>query len=248
MVARVASDSKARLRDDLLQVAETQSPAELLHRCIGAAHRLGFGIVSAMVVIDRSGGPGDFHTLHNSPASYSAEFEDFEQGRRCPVMQHCKHSSRPIAWDRHTYTDVGLGAMWEAQAAHGFHSGIALALHLPRGRHFLIGVDRDHALPDSGAELTRITAELHLFAVHAQEAALRLMGPQPTFVDRPAPTARELETLRWTMEGKTAWEVGRILGISEQTVARHLHNATRKLDAVNKHQAVIKALRQGLLN
>ena len=112
----------------------------------------------------------------------------------------------------------------------------------------LIGVDRDHALPDSCGELTRITAELQLFAVHAQEAALRLMSPQATSVDRPAPTARELETLRWTMEGKTAWEVGRILGISEQTVARHLHNATRKLDAVNKHQAVIKALRQGLLN
>jgi DNA-binding CsgD family transcriptional regulator len=248
VVAKVAGESKARLRDDLLQVTETQSPQELLHRCIGAAHRLGFDTVSAMVVIDRSGGPGDFHTLHNSPASYSAEFEDFEQGRRCPVMQHCKHSSLPIAWDQHTYTAAGLGAMWEAQAAHGFHSGIALALHLPHGRHFLIGVDRDHALPDSCAELTRITAELQLFAVHAQEAALRLMGPQATSVDRPAPTARELEALRWTMEGKTAWEVGRILGISEQTVARHLHNATRKLDAVNKHQAVIRALRLGLLN
>ena len=58
---------------------------------------------------------------------------------------------------------------------------------------------------------------------------------------------RELETLRWTMEGKTAWEVGCILGISEQTAARHLHNASRKLDCVNKHHAVIKALRLGLI-
>jgi DNA-binding CsgD family transcriptional regulator len=39
---------------------------------------------------------------------------------------------------------------------------------------------------------------------------------------------------------------GRILGISEQTAVRHLHNATNKL--VNKHQAVLKAVRVGYIN
>ena len=58
-------------------------------------------------------------------------------------------------------------------------------------------------------------------------------------------TPRELETLRWTMEGKTAWEVGNLLGISERTAALHVNNATHKLDCVNKHQAVLKALRLG---
>ena len=52
---------------------------------------------------------------------------------------------------------------------------------------------------------------------------------------------------RWTMEGKTAWELSRILGISEQTVVRHLNNATHKLNCVNKHHAVVKALRLGLI-
>jgi DNA-binding CsgD family transcriptional regulator len=60
-------------------------------------------------------------------------------------------------------------------------------------------------------------------------------------------TPRELECLQWTMQGKTAWEVGKILGISEQTAARHLNNATRKLDCTSKHQAVLKALRLGLI-
>ena len=35
--------------------------------------------------------------------------------------------------------------------------------------------------------------------------------------DAPALTARELEALRWTMEGKTAWEVGALLGVTERT-------------------------------
>ena len=249
VVARGATEGAIKLREDLLQVMAVQGTDELLRHCIDFTQRLGFETVAAMVVLDQSGGPGDFHTLHNSPASYKDEFQDREQGRRCPVMQHCKRSTLPIAWDQHTYTAAGLGPMWEGQAAHGFRTGIALAMHLSLGRHFFIGIDRQQPLPGDAAELTRLAAELQLFAVHAQDAALRLMGPHQQAGEPPTPpTARELETLRWTMEGKTAWEVGRILGISEQTVARHLHNATRKLDAVNKHQAVIKALRLGLLN
>lgn len=60
-------------------------------------------------------------------------------------------------------------------------------------------------------------------------------------------TPRELECLRWTMEGKTAWEVGTILGISERTAVLHLNNAMHKLDCSSKHQAVLKALRLGLI-
>ena len=235
------------LREDCLRVTEATSREELLLQTIAFARQLGFETVATMVVLDRPCGDPAFHTLHNTPPSYRDEFQDMEQGRRCPVMQHCKHSARPLAWNQHTYTAAGLGEMWEGQAAHGLGVGLAVAWHLPRGRHFFIGVDRDQALPACRVELTRLTAELQLFGAHAQEAALRLLDPRETPAVRPALTAREREALCWTMEGKTAWEAGRILGISEQTVARHLQNAIRKLDAVNKHQAVIKALRLGLL-
>ncbi len=78
-----------------------------------------------------------------------------------------------------------------------------MALHLPEGRHFLLGVDRDQPLPADPAELQRLVADLQLFAVHAQDAALRLLVPEPLQPERPALTPRELEALRWTMEGKT---------------------------------------------
>ena len=98
------------------------------------------------------------------------------------------------------------------------------------------------------AELQRVVADLQLFAVHAQDAALRLMLPAAQQPDRPALTPRELEALRWTMDGKTAWEVGAILGISERTAVLHVNNAMHKLGCVNKHQAVLKALRLGLIH
>lgn len=241
-------DGAAALREDLLRVAEARSADELLLHSVAFTHWLGFETVSTMVVLDQPGAPTAFHTLHNTPHSYSTEFDDMDEGRRCPVMQHCKRSARPIVWNQRTYTAARLGQMWETQAAHGLSVGIAVAWHLPQGRHFFVGVDRDQALPRDRAEVSRLTAELQLFGAHAQDAALRLLDPRQRPVANPDLTARELETLRWTMEGKTAWETGRILGISDETVARHLQNAARKLDAVNKHQAVVKALRLGLLN
>jgi DNA-binding CsgD family transcriptional regulator len=86
-----------------------------------------------------------------------------------------------------------------------------------------------------------------LFAVHAQDAASRILTPAPADPALPSLTPRELESLRWTMEGKTAWEVGNVLGITERTAALHVNNATHKLGCINKHQAVLKALRLGLL-
>jgi DNA-binding CsgD family transcriptional regulator len=83
--------------------------------------------------------------------------------------------------------------------------------------------------------------------VYAQDAAARILMRDRDPQDMPELTARELECLRWTMEGKTAWELGIILGISEQTAARHINNATQKLGCNNKVQAVVKALRRGLI-
>jgi len=60
-------------------------------------------------------------------------------------------------------------------------------------------------------------------------------------------TPREIEGLCWTMDGKTAWEVGEALGISERTAVLHINNAMHKLGCTNKHQAVLKALRLGLI-
>jgi LuxR family transcriptional regulator, quorum-sensing system regulator SolR len=51
-------------------------------------------------------------------------------------------------------------------------------------------------------------------------------------------TAREREVLRWVVQGKTSWEIGRILSTSERTVKFHLRNVYTKLNVSNRAQAV----------
>ena len=60
-------------------------------------------------------------------------------------------------------------------------------------------------------------------------------------------TAREVEVLRWTADGKTSHEVGQIMAISERTVNFHINNSLLKLGANNKTSGVIKAAMLRLL-
>jgi DNA-binding CsgD family transcriptional regulator len=228
-------------------VLQAKSRDEFRDEVVRFTQRLGFETVSAITVVERALGRSEFINVNNTPDSYAEPYYDVGSSRRDPVIQHCKRQSVPIIWDQQTYLDHDAADLWEQQASYGYRTGIAMALHLPDGKHFLLGVDRDQPLPQDPDELQRVVADLQLFAVHAQDAAVRLLLPPDQQPERPSLTPRELEALRWTMEGKTAWEVGAVLGISERTAVLHVNNAMHKLGCANKHQAVLKALRLGLI-
>jgi LuxR family quorum sensing-dependent transcriptional regulator len=60
-------------------------------------------------------------------------------------------------------------------------------------------------------------------------------------------TKRETEVLHFVAEGKTNWEIGKILSLSEFSIKDHVHNLTSKLKATNRTQAVAVAIRNGLI-
>ena len=47
-------------------------------------------------------------------------------------------------------------------------------------------------------------------------------------------TRRETEVAFWTLRRKTNWEIGRILGVSDRTVAKHLENLFAKLGVASR--------------
>jgi DNA-binding CsgD family transcriptional regulator len=237
----------ALLQGSCQSVMEAQDKDEFRKEVVRFAKQLGFDTVAAVTVVDHPLGDTEFISVHNAPEGFAETISDNSVGRIDPVMQHCKHRSVPIIWDQGTYLAAEQMPLWETQAQFGFRTGICLALHMPEGRHFMIGVDRDQALPKNPAEITRMVADLQLFAVHAQDTAMRVLVPEKLQPERPKLSPRELDALRWTMEGKTAWEVGAILNISERTAVQHINHAMQKLDCSSKHQAVLKALRLGLL-
>ena len=51
-------------------------------------------------------------------------------------------------------------------------------------------------------------------------------------------TERQREIFRWVQEGKTNWEIARIIGCSEENVKYHMKNILRIMGSYNRTQAV----------
>lgn len=236
------------LQGDYLSVLEAKNQDEFRSVVIRFAQNLGFETVSAAVAVDRLGGDTEFVAVHNTPLAFLNTFDNPAIFKRDPVTQHCKRNTVPIIWGQRTYLESGAIEAWEHQAFYGYRNGIAMALHMPDGRHFMLGVDRDQDLTTDRAELTRIVADLQLFAVHAQDTAMRVLIPEELRPEMPALSPRELDVLRLTMDGKTAPEIAEILHIGQRTTVFHIQNAMLKLNCNSKHQAVLKALRLGLIH
>ncbi len=58
---------------------------------------------------------------------------------------------------------------------------------------------------------------------------------------------RELECLNWAAAGKTSGEIAVIVSLSEHTVNHYLNSCCKKLDCVNRTQAVARAIRMRVI-
>lgn len=232
----------------LIDVGLSEDFESFERRLVATADALGFPIISGVLMRGLlQDSDVQITSLGNTPDAYLQAAKDLGDTRRDPVMASLMTQSVPVVYNQQTYVGAGVGELWEMQAAYGYKTGIAVKLHLPGDKHFLLGMDREEALPEPGAQLMQMVAGLQLLAAHALTAADRLLSPKLNKGDLPRLTKRELDVLSWTAQGKTAWEVSVILGMSEKTVNFHLGNAMRKLEVTSKHQAVLKCVAAGIL-
>jgi transcriptional regulator EpsA len=106
---------------------------------------------------------------------------------------------------------------------------------------FFVFACESDAGPNQAYVLELVVPFLHAAWVRSQthESAQRACG---RVVSTGVLTAREREILRWIYLGKSNSEVGAILEISPLTVKNHVQKILRKLNVVNRAQAVGKAL------
>ena len=107
--------------------------------------------------------------------------------------------------------------------------------------------------PRADAHRQAYLAQLVVPFLHAAWMRTRMNGrtrgndaPKPTKTS--TITTREQEILRWIYLGKSNFEIGAILNISPLTVKNHVQKILRKLNVVNRAQAVGKALELRILS
>jgi DNA-binding CsgD family transcriptional regulator len=233
------------MRLDLFDVSQAPDTDTFRQRLVAFAEHMDFGLANGVLLIESPGKRMDAHYVGNMPAEFASTSMDPELSRRDPVMRHLKHMNIPFVYDQKFYADAGAMDLWDMMAPYGFKTGITVALHMPNNRHFVLGLDREQPLPTDPQRRMMMLAELQLFAVHCQDAAVRLLGQEK--LPPVSLSERELEILRWLMEGKSKWEIGMILKVSENTVRYHVKKIQGKFNAPTAHAAVVRAMSSGLL-
>lgn len=165
-----------------------------------------------------------------------------------PVVQHCCRSQDPYAWEAFRgQRDAAIRGF--AAEAHDFGLSNGLSVGMPRfdGEVGLISMAGNARL--TATSETSMYANLCLNALQPYiHERVRQVAQPAELEDRDVQlSAREKDCLLWTAEGKTAAEIAAILNIAEATVVFHLRNAAKKLDVVNRSQAVAKAVLLGLI-
>lgn len=231
-----------------LDVLHASTMEEYLRMNVDFVHAVGCHTVAATVITDHSPSLTEFQSLTNASAGYLPAFEDMESAKLDPVSQHCKRSFSPIVWDQGVYVSKGRGDFWEHQSAYGYMSGMSVAFHLPRGMHFMFGIDCDKRTIANKKDLHRLESDVHVFAAHSQAAAFDLCLPYDRKAEPNKLPLGELDALRRSMDGLSNWEIGRAMGISETEVLLRIRRAMQLLGCQNKYEAGLRAIRLGLVD
>lgn len=167
-----------------------------------------------------------------------------------PAVRHCARSIRPLIWQDlilDPQSDAKSLAVMQEAREFGLASGASLPVRGGRGEVGVLSFSSERAGQQTRLAIDIAIPDLYLLSAYVHEAAGRLVTQGSLPFNPPELTARERECLLWAAEGKTSWEIARILGISERTVIFHLQNAARRLNASSRQQAVALAISQGLI-
>lgn len=135
----------------------------------------------------------------------------------------------------------------EAQEFNVGPQGISVPVRGQHGEFALFSVTSDLAPLEWDRLKKRYMRDLMLLAYNFHSFALNAEHIENETDQRDKLSFREVECLRWTAMGKSAWDTGQIMGVSERTVKFHLENSRAKLRAMNTTHAVSKALSLNLI-
>jgi LuxR family quorum-sensing system transcriptional regulator CciR len=172
-----------------------------------------------------------------------------------PLTSACRFESEPF-WvngkgfrtrQPNPYLQAIDIANFEARAM--THAAIVVPVHLAFGQIGAVSfnpLDRDKI--DLADEFERFGDAFGLYARTFIASYVQAMVSLQRLPAGSRLSKREVECLRWAAIGKTDHEISLIMSRSRATVRFHIHNASIKLDAVNRSQTVFKAAQLGYIS
>lgn len=186
--------------------------------------------------------------LHNYPARW-AEFYDVNKfGVSDPVHRASHMTSVGFRWSRMadmialTPGDrriLGLGI------EQGIGDGVTVPANVPgeaRGSCSFVN-ESGKAIPEAILPIAQLVGT---FAFERARLILSIRTPLGT-ERKPVLTDRQRDCILWAARGKSDWETGRLLHLSEETVALHIKQGCERYGVNKRTSLVIRALFDGTL-
>jgi LuxR family quorum-sensing system transcriptional regulator CciR len=209
----------------------------------GAAHRLGFHHLMLQ------GACGTLW-LDDMPSAWQAASDD-------PALAAASQCYAPFLWSdiprliactpaQRTYLDTAAVA--------GLGAAVTVPMHRARGADdagsYSVFAGACSFLMKTEAALPLASlAAAHYIGALAFDAAERLNLSQPaTDPHGPHLTPRQRDCVALVAQGKSDWEIGRLLGISDSTVHKHIEDAKRRFGVSTRIQLVVRSLRDARLS
>ncbi|NMM29054.1 MAG: hypothetical protein HHJ12_17680 [Glaciimonas sp.] len=183
----------------------------------------------------------------NYPDKWRTTYVDLQLHSVDPAVSHCLGSIQPIAWSPDTFKGREQNEFYEQACGYGLRSGISYPLHGASGEFGVLSFVTSNSEHDAISNCFDALAELSLIRDYAFESSTKFLRNAPSPPARIKLTSRELECLKWVMGGKSSWEISQILSCSEATINFHVSNFKKKFNVHTRQQAVVKAIKTGLI-
>jgi LuxR family transcriptional regulator, activator of conjugal transfer of Ti plasmids len=209
-----------------------------------AAARLGFRWFAYLKIVD--GAP---KLISSYPKSWTSRYFDLHYERLDPIVQRARLDHDLFGWTSGMAVPQGTKEQrrfFEEAASFGIQGGVTIPIRGGFGgmAAFTLASDDRGLRPEH--LITSSRDVLHLIGLYFHAHLAARQSRQTPLAD-PVLSPRERQCIAWAARGKTASDTAVLMGISPRTVAFHLENARRKLDATSIAQCVAEALRRRLL-
>jgi LuxR family quorum-sensing transcriptional regulator LasR len=189
--------------------------------------------------------------LHsNYSARWRSKYDDEALGYVDPTVTHCLTKTTPLVWSPELFSTQRQQEMYEEACSYNLRSGLTLPIHGPNGEVGILCFVSDNKADKefkrhAFEKLPEVTLLRDFIFESSTQFRRQSVIPQ---IERPELTRCELECLKWSAVGKTSWETAKILTCTEATVNFHFSNIRRKMNVTSRRQAVVKAIRLGLIS
>ena len=232
----------------LLELGQALDKADCSEDVEGAFQRfidnVGFSSFAILRLAQERTQAADTCLISTHPEAWAELYRARADATHDPIAREALTSRSVFLWSdiaaRSTLTRQEKDVL-KRKAAFGMQDGLAVPIH---GDGNTVGLVDIAGPPDKLC--TRNRSAVALAAIVTYQKLISLPTTAAATAETPL-SPREIEVLQWIKLGKSDWQIGQILAISDKTVNYHIENVKRKFGVATRVQAVVSAIQQGSL-